>query len=319
MAVNPMTRTKRNWFLIGALVMLLIGAGVAGFLIYQIVQLKETIAIKEAKTCVILSHDVQSGTKFAVPEEVKKEYQEKNKKLNPFDYFENQGLIKEVYLEYAPKDALTKKDINNENFILETKINLQSGVVLSKDMVNILGDEVRKDTRIQEYNMVTLPSKLQNGNYIDIRLVLPSGQDFVVVSKKQVIECDTMTIWLKMTEDEIQMMNNAIVESYVMTGSDLYATVYNEAGLQEPADVTYAMSPLVDATFIQNPNLLAEAKEAYSQRNANMVKEYRQAIERQLSAYSEDKKTNIETGVEKKKEAQMEERLKYISKLDTLK
>jgi len=289
MAVNPMQRKSRNAFLLGMFLMLLIGAGVAGFLIYQMSQLKDELAIKQAKTGYMLTTDVQSGTTL------------------------DSSMVKQVKMEYVPSDALSSADISGNELI--TKTALKKGVVLSTDMVTQVEEEVRKDTRIQEYNMITLPSKLENGNYIDIRLLLPSGQDFVVVSKKKVIECDTITIWLRMTEDEIIMMNNAIVEAYIMNGADLYATKYDEAGLQEPATITYAMSQLVDATFRQNPNILQDAKAAYNQRNATAA-ENRSAIERQLSAYNDDKKGNVESGVEKRRETQMEERLKYISDLD---
>ena len=43
------------------------------------------------------------------------------------------------------------------------------------------------DLRKQEYNMLVLPSQLATGEYIDIRLALPTGQDYVVLGKKKVL------------------------------------------------------------------------------------------------------------------------------------
>lgn len=290
MAVNPMQRKSRNSFLLGMLLTLLIAAAIVGFLIYRMGQLQDEISVKESKTGYVLLQDVQSGATI------------------------DASMVKSVKMEYAPTNALTLGDISDNE--LKTKTALSKGVVLSGDMVYIVGQETKKDTRIQEYNMVTLPSKLENGNYIDIRLTLPSGQDYIVVSKKEIIACDTTTIWIEMSEDEILMMNNAIIESYVMTGSNLYATVYQEPGMQEASTPTYAMSTAVLETFSKSPNLLQEAISAYNQRNAEDEQANRQSIERQLSQYNADKKQNIEDGVEETREKQVESRLKYISDLD---
>lgn len=290
MAVNPMQRKTRNSFLLGMLLTLLIAAAVVGFLIYQMSELKGQMAVKESKMGYVLTQNVQSGATI------------------------DSSMVKAVRMEYIPSNALTLGDISENQ--LKTKTALTSGVVLSGDMVYIVGQETRKDTRVQEYNMVTLPSKLENGNYIDIRLTLPSGQDYIVMSKKEVKSCDTTTIWLEVSEDEIMMMNNAIIESYVMKGANLYATIYQEAGLQEAATPTYAMSAAVLETFSKSPNLLQEAINAYNQRNAADEQANRQAIERQLSGYSADKKQSIEDGVESTREKQVESRLKYIGDLN---
>ena len=233
MAVNPMQRKSRNSFLLGMLLMLVIGAIAVGFLIYQMSELQDELAIKEAKTGYVLLQDVQSGETLST------------------------NMVKQVKMEYAPTDALTIGDISGNE--LKAKTDLKSGVVISADMVYIVGEETKKDTRIQEYNMVTLPAKLETGQYIDIRLTLPSGQDFIVVSKKEVLSCDTTTIWLQMSEDEIMMMNNAIVESYIMTGSNLYATTYTEPGMQEASTPTYAVSSYVASTLQASP----KSKEHY--------------------------------------------------------
>lgn len=290
MAVNPMQRKSRNSFLLGMLVTLLIAAGIVGFLIYRMGQLQEDIAVKESKTGYVLLQDVQSGATI------------------------DKSMVKSVKLEYTPSNALTAGDIDENE--LKTKTPLTKGVVLSGDMVYIVGQETKKDTRIVEYNMVTLPSKLENGNYIDIRLTLPTGQDYIVASKKEILACDTTTIWIEMSEDEIMMMNNAIIESYVMKGSNLYANVYQEAGMQEPATPTYAMSTTVFETFQKNPNLLQEAISAYNSRDQEAETVNRQSINRALSQYSADSKQNIEDGVESEREKKVESRLKYIGELD---
>ena len=55
---------------------------------------------------------------------------------------------------------------------------MTAGTVLSKEMIYEDEAEQGNDVRKQEYNMFVLPTDLQNGDYIDIRLMLPSGTDY---------------------------------------------------------------------------------------------------------------------------------------------
>lgn len=292
MAVNPMQRKTRNAFLLGMLIMLVVGGAAVGFLIYHITGLNDKIALKEAKSAYILTQDVKSG-----------EVIDLNKVM----------LVK---MQYAPANYLNATQLSDEQNVLKAKTQLTSGVVLSQDMVYIAGEEETKDMRIVEYNMITLPSKLENGDYIDVRLTLPSGQDYIVLSKKQIIKCDEDTIWIKVSEDEILYMNNAIVESYQMLGSSLNAVIYSEAGMQDAAIPNYSLSSAVEETLATDPNILEEAKAAYNNRNAEDVSKIRTSIERALSQYSADKKENIEEGVETSREKTKEKRLLYIDTLD---
>ena len=53
-------------------------------------------------------------------------------------------------------------------------------------MISKSEEKTTDDLRKVEYNMLVLPTQLETGEYVDVRLALPSGQDYIVVSKKQV-------------------------------------------------------------------------------------------------------------------------------------
>jgi len=57
------------------------------------------------------------------------------------------------------------------------------------------------------------------GDYIDIRIAYPTAEDLVILSKVKVESTNTNTVWLKLSESEILMLNNAIVESYIIDGT----------------------------------------------------------------------------------------------------
>lgn len=290
MAMNPMQRKSRNSFLLGMVLTLLMASAVIGFLIFQINQLQETISSKEAKEVLVLVRDIKSGEAVTA------------------------DCVKKIKVEYAPSNAVTLGELG-EN--ITTKTDLKANVILSADMLQASGEEIQKDLRKQEYNMITLPSKLENGDYIDIRITFPTGQDYLVVSKKKVVSCDEDTVWLELSEDEIILLNNAIVESYVVIGSNLYATTYVEPGLQAKATPTYPISEAVQQAMQNNPNLLAQAISDYNNRvQANDPTQDRQAIERILSQYAQDRLENIETGMQETKTKTKEKRQLYIGSLD---
>ena len=146
------------------------------------------------------------------------------------------------------------------------KVNLNKNSVITIDVISKSNEKTTDDLRKQEYNMLVLPTQLETGEYIDVRLSLPSGQDYIVVSKKQVeipqvngVDVDD-TIWIKLTEDEIITMNNAIVEAYKMQGSKLYVTTYTEAGIQSAATPTYVPTGEVMQLISNNPNIVQVEK-----------------------------------------------------------
>ncbi|MBR3697476.1 MAG: hypothetical protein IKM97_04370 [Clostridia bacterium] len=249
MAMNPMQRRARNSFLTGMLVTLVVMAIVVVLLLSKINQLNEDkeklIALQ--KKYFVAAEDISSGdeiTQDSIIEKVVQTEVIKEENLTTSDFYE--------------------VDENGNEFLLEyiSKINLPAGTIITKDMVTEVGNELTSDQRIQEYNMIVLPSQLVNGNYIDIRFSLPSGADFIVLAKKKVLQCTKDTIWLKLSEEEILTLNNVIVEAYQAVGSKLYANVYVEAGLQESAIPTYPPNQAVMNLIERDPNIIGEARNA---------------------------------------------------------
>ena len=250
MATNPMQRRARNSFLLGILIStLLLGAVIAG-LVYMLMNMQKKQNELQASTIYVLTKSVASG------EEIKAS---------------DLKAVK-VSKDVTPSNAVSTNDFSgtNENGETETKkivakIKLNTGTIVTGDMLYIDGNEMGKDVRKQEYNTIVLPMDLVSGEYVDIRLVLPSGQDFIVVSKKKV-EIPTVggvdskdTISMEMSEDEILSMSNAIVEAYMINGSKLYATKYVDAGNQDAATPTYPVNGEVAKLIESDSNILEKA------------------------------------------------------------
>lgn len=311
MAMNPMQRKANNYLIIGVVVTLLITGSIIAFLAVQLVNMKkaEEEAAAALKKIYILNEDVTSGDVITAK------------------------MLKqaEVPSSLIPSNAISLDDIINNNLdeagnVIEgaistvAKIDIYSGSVLTSDMVQNTDDTITADQRIQEYNMVVLPTQIQTGEFIDIRLRLPTGEDFIIVSKKRV-ELPVVSgidsansIWLKMTEADILAMSNAIVEAYIMKGSVLYATRYAEAGMQTAAIATYVPSQAVMNLMQADPNIVQEAKNELFTRYNSTVNN-RNSINNSLNGYAEDATANIEDGVQEEINKSTEERQQYLESL----
>lgn len=89
-----------------------------------------------------------------------------------------------------------------------------------------------EDIRIQEINAITLPIDLMENDYIDVRITYPSGVEYIVLSQKQVSKIYGTTIWMDMSEEETLLLNSAIVDTYLTTGTKLYAVRYSDPTTQ---------------------------------------------------------------------------------------
>lgn len=163
-----------------------------------------------------------------------------------------------------------------EEMPLIAKVDMYKNTVITPDLV-AEGQLTRDDIRKQEYNIITLPTQIQTGDYVDIRLRLPDGQDLIVVSHKEVeiptIENvdSTNCIWLDLSEDEILTLSCAIVESYEMSGAMLYATRYVDPGLQDAAEPTYVPNTETMALVNNDPNIVEQAKAELLERYQNDI------------------------------------------------
>ena len=245
MATNPMQRKARNSFLLGMLLMLIITGAIIAFLMMQLMNMRREEQEREASyvTVYTLNRDVDSG-----------------EEVTQADF-----TMTQVINSTAPTDYLTDADLGTN---MTAKISMTTGTVLSKEMINIDEDTTGNDVRKQEYNMFVLPMDLTTGDYIDIRLLMPSGTDYIVISKKKV-EIPVIsgmdspdTIAMELSEDEINTLSGAIVDAFRVNGAKLYVNKYTEPGLQEAATPTYPVSREVLELINANPNIVEEARNA---------------------------------------------------------
>lgn len=109
---------------------------------------------------------------------------------------------------------------------------------VSEDSVS---EDIKDDLRDVRFDRIEISSFINDGDYIDIRLQYPDGDDCIVVSKKQLIEADRFgnCAVICVDEEELLTLNNAHVEESLTEGARLYAVKYVDPDSQPPAEVSY--------------------------------------------------------------------------------
>lgn len=297
MAMNPMQRKANNYLLIGILGTLFVTGIVIVFLFIQLNSLQQEKKTQEAnmKKVYVASQDIRSGETIT------------------YDKLKSIAVSKTVIPANVLSVELTENTI--------ARIDLNKGTIVTNNMVQESDAKTTADLRKQEYNMIILPSQIQSGDYVDIRLRLSNGVDYIVASKKEV-EIPTIdgvesanTISVKMNETETMVMANAIIEAYIDKGALLYVATYVEPGMQTSLLPTYVPSGTVQNAINANPNIEQEAKNALFARYNQNAATRTNVIDSTLAQYAQDRVDNIEAGIQEQITRAQEQRQLYLESL----
>ena len=226
-----------------------------------------------------------------------------------------------VYKYVLENGTITRQFIKLNSVPLLAKIDLKANTVITPDYIVQSDEVVTNDARLEEYNMVVLPADLSTGDYIDIRLMLPSGQNFIVISKSKVEIPENPdgsyiadTIRVQLTESEIMLMSSAIVEAYGIEGAYLYANKYVEPGLQNSATETYYPNNAVVDQINTNPNIVTEARNGLINRIAS-ARDIRQNHLQPMIDGNEEYSTSVQDGLNEGTAKSQEARANYLELL----
>ena len=187
---------------------------------------------------------------------------------------------------------------------------MYKNTVITQNAVALEEEQLTDDVRTMEYNMLMLPINVTIGDYVDVRITFPNGQDFIVIAKKEIKNIQGNTVTFEMTEEEILMLNSAVVESYIMKASNIYVAKYVEPGMQEKASNTYTPTSEVIRLINTDSNIVAEAKQGLAEKfNVDI----RNDMNSSTGQYSEEALTNVEEGIQKQIEDAKKAREEYLT------
>lgn len=99
------------------------------------------------------------------------------------------------------------------------------------------------------------------GDYVDIRITLPFGEDYVIFPHKRIQYIGDRSIKVYLNEEEWHLWQSATVDYYLNSqyGCRIYLTKYIEPGVQQAAVSYYAPSDRVYEIMRKDPNVVTEA------------------------------------------------------------
>ena len=226
---------------------------------------------------------------------------------------------KAFYYEGNNNNASNRRDITVATDAVIAKVAMTANTVITSSLV-VRTDEVQtNDVRTQEYNMLVLPTELGPEDYVDVRLMLPNGQDFIVVSKKRVGIPQTSdgtymadTITMNLAEDETISMSAAIVEAYKINGSKIYVTKYTDPGIQEKSIETFIPTQEIAELINSDPNIVTTAREALKARYTTGLKNVN-SVKNGLERNDENVKTKTDESIQ----TTQQNRKQYLESLTT--
>jgi hypothetical protein len=165
-------------------------------------------------------------------------------------------------------------------------IDIPEGTLVVKSMLS--NKDISSGLRELEYNTINISSNITCNDVVDVRILYPNGESFIVLSKKTIFnltpETSTCCFWL--SEEEILRMSAAIVDAGLYTGSGLMVTKYIEPTMQEASIITYTPSLHILSLIEEDPNIIGRCSQ-------ELARKVRKALENRLAKSMELDVTEI--------------------------
>lgn len=185
--------------------------------------------------------------------------------------------------------------LESYNYITESKMNTRAKVDIAAGvpvMYNMVTDVVvDNDTRDYEISVANLTTDQKENDVVDIRVIFPNGEDYVILSKKQItnLNLENCVFTSQLNEEEILRFASAIVDAYMTTGARIYTTRYVEENIQETSTPNYPVRETTIALINSDPNVVTKATETLNL-------EARLSLEQRLGTLTEDELDAVSEG-----------------------
>lgn len=158
------------------------------------------------------------------------------------------------------------------------KVNITHGVPITEDL---LMQENIDDTS-REYDIVAdvWPVGLKRGDYVDVEIIYPNGEKYIVMAKKRVESITGQSVKTFMNGTERYLYQAALVDYYLgmADGAQLRFTKYMQPGVQKTAQVYYAIPKNVITVMNMDPNIIEKANSALEESRRSIIENSMQYI-----------------------------------------
>lgn len=263
-----------------------------------------TIVLIVTITVSFVTYKINNAKLIAERAKYERALNEKNAKL---DQYEQQSKVGWVLIrDIESGEKITDLDVeertlpdyfvpgnviaNKEDVIGKViKINALRSTAITEEMVFEDGP-LDPSTRKEEVQYVRLPLQIAAGDTVDIRIVFPNGEDYIVVSKKKLdtVDFEGQNAFFQDTEEEAMLLQAALVDAYI-NDAEIYMKQYVEPELQAAPRPTYVPNSAVLDLMTRNPQIVNSAK-------WKLVESLRNSLEDRLDKINIEDKVRIGAG-----------------------
>lgn len=145
-----------------------------------------------------------------------------------------------------------KESIKGKYYLLD----LKAGTVLTSDM--FIDYDLTDDMRYMDVVFDEIPIGLEIGDYIDVRISFPLGQDYIALSHKQVAKINASVVKLIVNQEDFYRYESMKTDLATYKSTKIYGAQYIAAGVQLAARIYYPVNLEVLLTMIKDPNMETE-------------------------------------------------------------
>lgn len=155
----------------------------------------------------------------------------------------------------------------------------------------VTAEKITADTREYEIGVANLMVDQQIGDYVDIRIMFPNGEDYIVIPKIKVknLLLENAMFYANLNESQILTLASATIDAFTISGTKIYTTRYVEENLQEEAIPNYPVRKDIVSLIASDPNILEVAQQTLNY-------SAREIMESKLSALTEDHLKSVVEG-----------------------
>lgn len=169
--------------------------------------------------------------------------------------------LDDIEVMVLPESMVTEQYITDPQLLAGYiyRVDVSPGTPLIWDLFML--EDVGQTERYYDIVADVFPVEPEVGQFYDLRIVMPKGQDYVVLSKKRVINFYNSAIRVKLDEEEIHQYQSALVDTFVNPGTYLYVTTYVEPNMQKQATPYYPVGRFIMQIMELDPNIVKLAEQ----------------------------------------------------------
>lgn len=151
---------------------------------------------------------------------------------------------------YGDASITTKEDLIGKHY----RIDVTTGTLLTKDML-MAEDQTVSPKFSREFDVASIPVKLEPGDFIDIKFMIANGEEYVIIPHIEVQAISGSTISINITEEESQLITSAVMDiAHYPSACLMYIDMYLEPGNADSI-AFYPVQADMEQFILFNPNI----------------------------------------------------------------